>query len=339
MSDTLVEEEQLAPARRASIPARALAAGAWGALGRLEMFLDASASSQAVGARRMRQSLALLFGAYAAVLQATALRHGDFPVTPVLVAMVAVAVFIGRGGRFVHYFLPVVLGLFSYILAARFASGLHLGVHYTPQIDAERLLPGPMPTLWLQHHLYHGTTGPIEVLAVTAYVSHFAVPLLIGFGIAMAGRARAFTALMFGLLVTSLLGEITFILAPTAPPWLAAQDGYLPPVDHILKTSLYDLHLTQLANVIGDRGTYDVTAAIPSLHVAFPVVCLLTALTYRLPRWLVAAIVVNCAAVVFAVVYTGDHYIVDAIAGAVYALLAWWVVRRFLGPEPADATP
>jgi len=247
--------------------------------------------------------------------------------------MVAIALFIGRGGRFVHYFVPVALGLASYVVATRLTADLRLGVHYTPQIDAERLLPGPMPTLWLQEHLYRGTTGPIEVLAVTAYVSHFIVPLVIGFGIAMAGRARAFSSLMFGLLVVSILGEMTFILAPTAPPWLAAQDGYLPHVDHILRNSLYDLRLDRIAAIIGDQSAYDVTAAIPSLHVAFPVVCLLTAFSHRLPRWLVAAIAVNVATVVFAIVYTGDHYAVDAFAGGLYALVAWWIVSRSSVPN------
>ena len=266
----------------------------------------------------------------------TAVRHGDLPVTPVLIVMVAIALFIGRGGRFVHYFVPVALGLASYVVATRLTADLPLGVHYTPQIDAERLLPGPMPTLWLQEHVYRGTTGPIEVVAVAAYVSHFIVPLVIGFGIAMAGRARAFSSLMFGLLVVSILGEMTFILAPTAPPWLAAQDGYLPHVDHILRNSLYDLRLDRIAAIIGDQSAYDVTAAIPSLHVAFPVVCLLTAFSHRLPRWLVAAIAVNVATVVFAIVYTGDHYVVDAFADGLYALVAWWIVSRFVRPEPAS---
>ena len=34
--------------------------------------------------------------------------------------------------------------------------------------------------------------------------------------------------------------------------------------------------------------------------------------------------------VVFAIVYTGEHYVVDAIAGAAYALAAWWLVERLL---------
>jgi membrane-associated phospholipid phosphatase len=39
-------------------------------------------------------------------------------------------------------------------------------------------------------------------------------------------------------------------------------------------------------------------------------------------------------------VYTGEHYVIDAIIGALYALVAWWLVqwvlesRRSLRPAP-----
>ena len=44
----------------------------------------------------------------------------------------------------------------------------------------------------------------------------------------------------------------------------------------------------------------------------------------------------NVATVVFAIVYTGDQYVVDAFAGGLYALVAWWIVSRFIRPEPAS---
>jgi len=304
------------------------------ALARAEHFADGSSVSQTAGARNVRRAIALLFGLYATLLEGQGLLHGDLPTVPIFVFMAATALFIGRGGRFVYYLVPVFLGLVSYNLAGRAVDGLKLPVHYLPQIKLEQwLTPGPLPTIWLQEHLYHGTTGVLEVFALAMYISHFWVALAVGFGLAIAGRGRAFATLMFGILAVSILGEITFILAPTAPPWLAAQDGFLPPVHHILKSSLYDVHLTQVASLVGDSSRYDVTAAVPSLHVAFPVLCLLTVIAHRLPRWLAIALALNILGVVFAIVYTGDHYLVDALAGVVYALAAWWLVRRLLGRE------
>jgi membrane-associated phospholipid phosphatase len=222
---------------------------------------------------------------------------------------------------------PVFLGLVSYVLAGRFVERFKLPTYYTPQLETERwALPGPLPTLWLQHHLYHGHTGPLEIFAVIMYLSHFGVALAVAFGLVIVGRSRAFANLMFSILTVSILAEVTFVLAPTAPPWLASEKGYLPPVQHMLKDSLYDLHLTKLANFIGNPHNYDVTAAVPSLHVAFPLLCLFTALRHGLPRWLSILLALNTLGVTFAIVYLGDHYFVDALAGALYAVAAWRLV-------------
>jgi hypothetical protein len=316
-------------------------------LKRFERYFDDSEMSRSASGRRMRRGISLLFGAYAIVLEVTAVSHGDFATAPLFVAMLAIALFLGRGGTFVYYFLPVFLGLFSYLLAGQFAFSLSLPVHYTPQLRAEEwLTPGPIPTVWLQEHLYHGTTGVVEGFAVAMYLSHFAIPLVFGFGLAMTRHGRAFATLMFGLLAVSVLGEITFVLAPTAPPWLAEQAGYVTGVHHILKQSLYDLHFTSLANLIGDKESYDTTAAVPSLHAAFPLVCLLTAWRFGLPRWIRLALAVNVLGVSFAIVYTGDHYVVDALAGFVYAVAAFLIVGRLLrageresGAAESPATP
>jgi len=313
-------------------------------LKRLEYVVDESDSSKTAGARYFRRALALGFGAYAVVTEVTGIAHGDVPLTPLLVGMLALAVFIGRGGRFLYYFVPFCLGLVSYLLAGQIVSGYKLPVHYLPQLDVERwLTPGPIPTLWLQHHLYDGRTGPLEIFAVLMYVSHFWIPLALGCGLVLTGRGHAFAKLMFGMLTALVLAEITFILVPTAPPWLAAQKGYLPPVHHILKTSLYDLHLTKLAQFLGDPHKYDVTAAVPSLHVAFPLICILVAVRYGLPRWVPIALALNTLGVVFSIVYMGEHYLVDGLAGALYAVAAWWLVQRLHGrakvQAPSAATP
>ena len=312
-------------------------------LARVERLVDSSSSSQTTGAKYFRTLLALGFGAYAVVLEVTGILHGDMPITPLLVGMLAFAVFIGRGGRFLYYFVPFCLGLVSYLLAAQIVSEYKLSVHYTPQLKLEEwLTPGPIPTLWLQDHLYHGKTGPLEVFSVAMYVSHFWVPLVLGCVFVLTGRGQAFARLMFGMLTALVLAEITFILAPTAPPWLAAQKGYVSPVHHVLKDSLYDLHLTQLAGLIGNPNRYDVTAAVPSLHVAFPLICIFAAVKFGLPRWVVILLALNTLGVLFAIVYMGEHYLVDGIAGAIYAVAAWWLVQRFHGQEarsPVSTAP
>src|SRR5207244_7449282 len=56
------------------------------------------------------------------------------------------------------------------------------------------------------------------------------------------------------------------------------------------------------SNLVGDPHRYDVTAAVPSLHVAFPLLCIFTVLRYGLPRVIAFGLSVHTLAVVFAIV-------------------------------------
>jgi len=301
-------------------------------LDRIAELVDSSPISRSTGAVRVRRAAAVLFFVYGLLVAALSIRAGNLPAwTHVALLMMAVALFTGRGGRFFRDWIPVFLGVFAYAAASQFAQKLDFTVHYSPQIEADRLLGlGTLPTVWLQEHLYGGATGPLEVFSLLMYVSHFFVPLALGFWLWWSRRSEAFCVLMFGILVVSLLGEITFVLAPTAPPWLASEQALIPHVHEIVKQSLYDLDLTTVAALKGSAASYNVVAAVPSLHAAWPVIGLLVVWKYGLPRWAFIAQAIQLVAVFFAIVYTGEHYAIDAVIGAAYALGAWWLVRRAL---------
>lgn len=296
-------------------------------------FTNARAGSDLPGALRLRRGLAVVSATYAIVLTAASLASGEIPKWGyALILGGAAALWFNRGGAFIRDWLPVILGLYAYSLAGSFAHTLKLDVHYLPQMQADELLFfGHLPTLQLQEWLYDGTTGPIEVFAVLAYVSHFFGPVLLGLYAWWNQRRDAFVALMFGILGVSLLGDIVFVLAPTAPPWMAAEQGHIPEVHHLLKTTLYDLNLAQAADLVGDSSKYNTVAAMPSLHAAWPIVSLLVAVRYGLPRWITVLAAFQFAAVVFSIVYTGDHYVSDAIAGVALAFVASLLVERALG--------
>jgi Flp pilus assembly pilin Flp len=281
----------------------------------------------------LRRSLALLFGVYALVLATTTIAHGNFPsAVSVLIVMGAAALWVNRGGAFLRDWLPVLLGLLAYAGAGQFASKLDFQVHYLPQIDMDRVIGfGHLPGVELQHLLYTGRTGALEVFAAAMYVSHFFAPILFGFYVWWRGRRDAFTELMFGLLAVSILAEITFVLAPTAPPWMAAQHGFIPSVHPIFKQTLADLHLGKASSFVGDPKNYNTVAAMPSLHAAWPVVCFLIARRCHLPRWVKVAVGLQFLGVLFAIVYMGDHYVSDAVVGVLYALAASWAVAVVLG--------
>ena len=306
-------------------------------LDRAEWVIDSSDAATTQGADYVRKAIGLLCAGYAVLLSVEAVRGGDFP-SPgyLMMLMLALALFTNRGGRFVRDWVPVFLGLFAYALAGTFSAKLNLAtsVHYTPQIDADRLLGfGQLPTLWLQQHLYHGTTGVLEVVSLAFYASHFVVPLVLVFCFWWSGRRAAFHQLLYGLLLVSMMAMITFVLVPTAPPWLAAREGFLAPVHHINRDTIDALGFSAWASWYGDGKVYNIVAAVPSLHVAFPVVGLMVVRRLRLPGWYAVVLAVQLVGVTFSIVYTGEHYLVDALAGVVYALVAAAIVAHATGGE------
>jgi hypothetical protein len=311
------------------------------AVDRLVARIDDAPASQTAAGARVRKGIAALIGCYAVVYLAQGALHGSL-VSPVglIMLMIAFALYTNRGGRFMRDWVPVLVGLLAYAATVAAVPSFGLEVHYWPQIDADRLLGfGTLPTTWLQEHLYQGHTGRLEVFSVAMYISHFIAPLLLAFAIWAFWKNRGFSDLLFGLLAVSILANITFLLAPTAPPWLAAEHGLIPPVQPIIKNALFDLDLNALALRKGDASSYNVVAAVPSLHVAWPVICLLVIRKHRLPVGLFAAQAALTVGVVFAIVYTGEHYLVDAIIGALYALAAWWLVQWAVGARRRARAP
>jgi hypothetical protein len=307
-------------------------------LRRVEWLLDESQVSRSARAVRVRFIIGSLFLAYGLLLEIITVRRSEVELAPLCFIIGSLPIFLNRLGRLGRYFIPVGLGLYAYAIAASYVVQFKLGVHYTTQIRIDRYFgAGSVPTVWLQQHLYHGNAGALEFFCVIIYLGHFVIPLALGAGLALSDRAREFKVLMFSILAVAVLGAITFVIVPTAPPWLAAQDGYLNGVHHILKQSMSNLHMASLAAQDGDASKYDVTAAVPSLHAAFPVICLVTAVYARLPRAVIVGLALDFLCVVFAIVYTGEHYVFDAIVGTAYALAAVLVVRLALEPEQRAA--
>jgi hypothetical protein len=300
------------------------------ALDRLVVILDGSPHAQSPAGVRLRRILAALISIYGAVLWVQEVRSGGiFSPAGFLMMVMALALYSNRGGRFLRDWLPIFLATAAYIISSRAIPTLGVPIHYKPQLEIDRLIGfGSDPTVWLQSRLYHGVTGPLETFSIVMYISHFIAPLLLAAVLWTAFSSRGFTDLFFGILIVSVLGDITFLLLPTAPPWMAGDLGFLPPVHHIIREGLPDLGLGQLAAHKDKPGTYNLVAAVPSLHAAWPVIGLLVIKTYRLPRWLFALQALQLAGVLFAIVYTGEHYVVDAVAGIAYAIVSWRIVMR-----------
>jgi membrane-associated phospholipid phosphatase len=181
-----------------------------------------------------------------------------------------------------------------------------------------------VPTVALQNLLFASSLHWWDYAATIVYFLHFVLPL--GFAMVLWLRdRRRFTDFVTSLTLLSYAGWLTYIAFPSAPPWMAAQDGYLDGVTRILDRTINFLpnHL-DLPTVYRALDPNPI-AAIPSLHAAYPFLVLLFALKFF--RWRGLVVLPYVAVVWFAVIYLGEHYATDVLIGAVYATVAF-----FAGP-------
>lgn len=164
---------------------------------------------------------------------------------------------------------------------------------------------------WIQGHA--SAYGPLMQFLVWAYTG-LHLPLIVGTMIWVFTQRRSqWTMFRNWFLGMNLIAVIVFFLLPTAPPRMLFTSGvadinYLHGVrDQILENGF-------LANPF---------AAMPSLHFAYAVFIALAVFmlaNHRRARWAGFA---YPAVVLVAIVATGNHFIVDAVAGGLVVLAAY----------------
>lgn len=202
----------------------------------------------------------------------------------------------------------------------RFGDETGVPWQYGYVIALERALTGGIPTVWLQERLYTpGTAGALDAAMTAVYLSYFLVPHLTALLLWRCGAA-VFRQYVYAVLITAYLGLAVCYAVPTAPPWLAAQAGEIPPVTRIVPELAGGQEAAAYREGHELAGVNPV-AAMPSLHMALTV--LVAAAAWRLRRAAGVAGAGYAAAMGFALVYLGDHYTADVLAGALSAAAAW----------------
>jgi len=224
--------------------------------------------------------------------------------------------------------LPFFLVLTAYDLARGGADGWLAPTHFLPQADVDRwLFGGAVPSAWLQQHLHQpGQVRWFEVAAFVVYVSHFFVTPLLAAGLWVHDRWR-FRRFAAALALLTLLGSITFVAFPAAPPWMASAHGLIPPVQRLIPQLWTWSGVGAETGLVGTGYRYaNDVAAVPSLHAAL---ALLVALSVW-PRngWARVLVGAYPVAMALAIVYTGEHYVADVLLGWAYAAASFIAVQR-----------
>ncbi len=235
-------------------------------------------------------------------------------------------VFIGRTKLFLKDWIPLLLLLFGYEYLRGLAPHLSGNPHILPMIAADNFLFGFNPIIKLQTVLFHENGLHLhwyDYLAVLLYISHFVVPMVFAFVCWIYDR-RIFKEFTGALLVLSYMAFITFVIFPAAPPWMASNLGYLPPLKKIMDQVLGSFaHPIDVPSVYQFFGA-NLVAAVPSLHAAYP--WLIFLFIAKKLRFFAVLALPYVFGVWFSVVYLGEHYVVDVIAGVLYATVGFAVV-------------
>lgn len=224
---------------------------------------------------------------------------------------------------FILDWLPFLFILLSYDFLRGFADNLSGRVNITELIQADRFLFGEVPTLTLQAMFFNpNNLGLHDYIATIFYFLHFALPLTFGYILWIINRSY-FKKFTVAVLLLSYAGWVTYLAYPAAPPWMASNDGYLPKVYKIMDqtTNLFPdkLHLP----TIYQKFNPNPVAAIPSLHAAYPLLVLLLSIYFFGKRgFFFTPYVIG---VWFSIVYLGEHYVIDVILGALYAVIFFFI--------------
>jgi PAP2 superfamily len=238
--------------------------------------------------------------------------------------------------------LPLMVVLLCYDLSLPVRQWLGIVPHVWPQLDADRLVFGQLPTTWLQHRLY-GAGSPhwYDYAAFWVYLSHFFVTLLV---LAVLwkvsySRFRRYRALVVALATA---GFVTYVLFPAVPPWMAAGEGHIEPVTRVMAGMWDAVGIAPAKALFENHGEfYNQEAAIPSLHAAYPMLLLL--FFWGAGRWARTGLIAYVLAMAFTLVYSGEHYVADILIGWLYAGGAFavvsWAGRRRARRRPEQPAP
>lgn len=236
---------------------------------------------------------------------------------------------------------PFIGILVAYEVMRDLASALGVRPYDLERFDTT-LFDGYQPTLVLQAAVAKLTDADlIEDLGSIVYATHFLLPVTVGAWLWIKDR-EGFRRFGLTLVVLCGLAFVTYVIAPTTPPWLAQPTSVRHLIDETIQRSGLPASLVWLYS----HHDYNLYAAFPSLHAGFPVVAAFAA--WQCSRGIGLLLTAWAVVVWVSVVYLGEHYVADVFGGIVYAVVAIMIarfiatrsnrsLRSATGPPPAES--
>jgi membrane-associated phospholipid phosphatase len=231
---------------------------------------------------------------------------------------------------------PVAATLLFWTYSRGVADNLGTPVHVQMPVSVDSWLGGgELPTLRLQAALCGSSCTDLmagawyDTICTVTYATHFVAGLGLAAVLWIRSR-RQWATWIRRYLAINLCGLVVYVLYPMAPPWMASDVGAT--TGHVERLtgrggSAVGLHIAQL--VMGPIG--NPVAAMPSLHAGTAALVALFAVSRLRSPWRWAALAYPLL-MGFTLVYYGEHYVVDVLAGyllaaAVHTAFSLWERR------------
>ena len=183
----------------------------------------------------------------------------------------------------------------------------------------------------LQRFFLSSLPGAVKAMNAFYFLGHFVLTGV--FFVWLYRRDRSgFRAFRNGFMWATFFSIFVHWYFPAAPPRLLGDLGFVDTLHALSGIDIGSPNSSALSNPV---------AAVPSLHAGYAVGVGAGLLRYGRSRWALAAGIVYPVAVVLTIIVTGNHFVLDAVAGlAVMAagfLTASLVRRSHRGPERPEA--
>jgi len=243
--------------------------------------------------------------------------------------------------------IPLVF-LLLYFYSREIADNLGIPVEYHFPIAIDEWLGGgTTPSALLQHTLCGDPCDPTgspswyDRIFILVWMSHFVVGLSMAVVYWLRNRAE-WVAWMRRYLTACFVGLFVYIMVPTAPPWMATRDGQLGDAVVRIGARAWVGPKPEGVGNGADPSSWagNDVAAMPSLHTAIAVLVALYAIQRFRTSWRWASVLYPLA-MGLTLVYFGEQYVADLLAGAllaiaVHAMNTSWEARRRARRLPAN---
>lgn len=232
---------------------------------------------------------------------------------------------LGRGKEFVWDWLPIIVLFIFYRFLRSLAPILNPNVNIYPMIEADLFLFGHLPTITMQDLFYsHGSLQWYDFFATGIYVSHYFI-YFAALTFFWFQNKNLFYRFSSAFLLLSYLAFLTYIIFPAMPPWLASDLNHIPKVYKIMSEVFASfprpVNLLSLYDFLGAN----LVAAVPSMHAAYPLLLVLYLPKQKVVQGLG---LLYLFLVWIAIIYLGEHYVVDIIAMLPYVALSYYLVEK-----------